>query len=242
MVATRKICAGERILAEAPLFTVELRDGLWMPHELWNAIRQLSFGDMARFLLLHNAHEGKLPHGTDRFQTNCMRMSGDTFGIFLQFSRINHQCRPNVAPMWDGKRQVQTVHAIKAIQRGEELGVCYAEPFGTSAERQRELKKWHGFDCACGHCKAGPAAVGKSDERRQRIRLILAAMDSGSYPADENKALLMVRHFPSARDMPNRISAITGREGFPADHGGRALPRAECLLRHGLLTGLCFWQ
>jgi hypothetical protein len=125
-----------------------------------------------------------MPPGTDRFQSNSQNMAGDTCGIFLDFSRINHYCTPNVTRCWHEDREVLTIHALKAIKQGTELGTSYKMAYGPRDERREELKKWWSFDCECETCRASPNAVEALDRRRQQSREITDAIIARRYGFD----------------------------------------------------------
>jgi hypothetical protein len=194
MIATRSITAGELILTEPLLFSVKLRDGDWNPMEISKSVFQLSPPDLVCFLSLHNAQEGKMPFGADRFQSNCTLLCDDSYGIFPTFSRINHHCSPNAIPKWHEDKQVLTVYAFKDVKQGEEFTVCYPPPFLTRDERRGELEKWWGFLCRCDTCGASPAAVRESDARRQRIKRIVSVAQRGRY----DKTVIGFLHLVSA--------------------------------------------
>ena len=77
------------------------------------------------------------------------------FGVFLKTSRFNHSCRPNAEYFWDedSEPEVQEVRAVRKIQEGEEITVCYSSFWPqTLAERQVTMAEEYNFRCGCDGC------------------------------------------------------------------------------------------
>lgn len=87
-------------------------------------------------------------------------------GLFLEYSHINHSCRPNVQNCFNATIGEETVHAIRDIDEGEELVTSYIGTSRTKEQRQELLKPWD-FICCCEVCE-GPGAAA-SESRRQRL-------------------------------------------------------------------------
>ncbi len=47
----------------------------------------------------------------------------------LRCARINHSCRPKCYAAWDPSRGRQTVHALRPIKSGEELGLVTRDTY-----------------------------------------------------------------------------------------------------------------
>ncbi|KXS98201.1 hypothetical protein AC578_285 [Pseudocercospora eumusae] len=101
-------------------------------------------------------------------------------GIFLQFSRINHSCIPNVQNSYNATIRKETVHAVRNIKAGEELSSCYVPPLRSRQQRQEALEQWS-FECHCDACD-GEAAILHERRRRALFQLdqALAIYESGS--------------------------------------------------------------
>jgi len=56
---------------------------------------------------------------------------GDEYRIAtsLRIARVNHACQPNAFSFWDETADVRILIALKDIQPGEEVTVCYYKPF-----------------------------------------------------------------------------------------------------------------
>ena len=76
-------------------------------------------------------------------------------GVFPTIARFNHSCIPNAEFSWSEKRGRQEVRAIKSIEIGEEISLCYFTSKWQleSAEVRREyLFDHYGFRCDCKAC------------------------------------------------------------------------------------------
>ncbi|KAJ7128864.1 hypothetical protein C8R46DRAFT_1017050 [Mycena filopes] len=92
--------------------------------------------------------------------------------VFLQTSRLNHSCSPNVILRFDPESFALTVHSIRPIAKGEEILHSYIDLTSTPtrAARRSLLRDLCHFECECSRCALPTdAAVRESDARRQRI-------------------------------------------------------------------------
>jgi hypothetical protein len=84
---------------------------------------------------------------------------------FEHYSRINRACKPNVHNSYNPTLQKLTVHAVRQINKGEEILTSYiAGTCHTRQQRQVGLNNW-GFECGCKCCK-GAKAVASEDRRK----------------------------------------------------------------------------
>ncbi|KAF8210557.1 hypothetical protein K438DRAFT_162539 [Mycena galopus ATCC 62051] len=93
--------------------------------------------------------------------------------LFLEASRFNHSCSPNVVHRFDPQSFTLTVHTIRPIAKDEEIVHSYIDLTSTATHDARRslLRKLYHFDCLCDRCTlTDVAAVQESDARRQRIR------------------------------------------------------------------------
>ncbi|XP_043860494.1 histone-lysine N-methyltransferase SMYD3 isoform X1 [Dromiciops gliroides] len=72
-------------------------------------------------------------------------------GLYPSMSLLNHSCDPNCAIVFEGPRLF--LRAVRNIQLGEELTICYLDVLAPSAERQKQLREQYCFDCDCPLCK-----------------------------------------------------------------------------------------
>ncbi|KAI1326959.1 hypothetical protein F5Y16DRAFT_373323 [Xylariaceae sp. FL0255] len=95
--------------------------------------------------------------------------------IFLETSRLNHSCDPNVGYHTRIERQDRheqgrwTGWAMRDIKEGEELCISYIQIYETKEKRQNDLKERWGFDCQCSRCE------GVEDMRTSQINEVWEA-------------------------------------------------------------------
>ncbi|KAG6026469.1 hypothetical protein E4U19_002594 [Claviceps sp. Clav32 group G5] len=191
LVATRKLPKGTRIIAERPLFT--------MPSEMSEEARRrfilqevnaLSKDQRHAFLSLHNIH--RFDDDADQYlgiwSTNALPMTeyngiedvqiGE--GIFLEASRINHDCESNTFHHWNNNIKRHTVHAIRDIDAGEEITLSYVDYLQNRELRKRTLKDYYDFTCSCRLCSL-PDKQSKQHYRKleQIVRLTLPILHCG---------------------------------------------------------------
>jgi hypothetical protein len=165
------------IVAEAPLFSIP-EDRINF-QSVATAVGGLSSEEVQKYVSLKNAdpeggHYGHPFLGI--FVTNAFPTDSDRGGIFLEVSRFNHSCLPNVRTSWDPDTNRMRVYALRDIAYGDEIFVSYIGSkilYGSSrAERQTRLMSRYMFTCACTACGLqGPVAVA-SDERRLQIKTL----------------------------------------------------------------------
>uniref|UniRef100_F7FRC7 [histone H3]-lysine(4) N-trimethyltransferase n=1 Tax=Monodelphis domestica TaxID=13616 RepID=F7FRC7_MONDO len=72
-------------------------------------------------------------------------------GLYPSMSLLNHSCDPNCVIVFEGPSLF--LRAVRDIQQGEELTICYLDVLMPSAERQKQLKEQYCFDCDCPGCE-----------------------------------------------------------------------------------------
>ena len=153
---------GTAIISEPPIITTyrDRRTDIVDTHAILEAFEQLSLREKAEYLELEpstadssedaimarfciNAFDdsGKRPHPDKQFM-----------GVYLQASKINHSCSPNVFATWvnDGDA-ISHIVALRDIMEGEELLVNYVDDEELE-ERQGKLLEGWGFVCKCKKC------------------------------------------------------------------------------------------
>ena len=76
-------------------------------------------------------------------------------GIFPTIARFNHSCVPNSEFAWNEKKQVQEVRALRKIETGEEITLCYFTSkwqLESAEVRKNYLFQSYGFYCDCKSC------------------------------------------------------------------------------------------
>jgi len=71
-------------------------------------------------------------------------------GIYPICSLLNHQCDPNCVAINNGK--VLEVRAIKPLNVGDEMSICYVNYLLPKLERKEKLQSQYYFDCQCEMC------------------------------------------------------------------------------------------
>jgi len=188
LFATQAIPAGTRIFTEAPIIAFTHPP---TPFEILTAVEELPLADKQAYLSLTYAHDldelptYSLPEGlsdisADRvkqlvaiFENNAFDIPGSSSGvpgagIFLQGTRIHHSCLPNVSHSWNKQLNAKVFHALRDLEKGEELTISYILPFQAREARQRYLLEKHGYVCQCVACDReaifGRASEGRSNE------------------------------------------------------------------------------
>ncbi|XP_038617029.1 histone-lysine N-methyltransferase SMYD3 isoform X1 [Tachyglossus aculeatus] len=72
-------------------------------------------------------------------------------GLYPSMSLLNHSCDPNCVIVFEGTSLF--LRAVREIQTGEELTICYLDVLLPSQERQKQLKEQYCFACDCIRCK-----------------------------------------------------------------------------------------
>ncbi|CAJ1416920.1 unnamed protein product, partial [Effrenium voratum] len=192
VVATEPLERGELILEEAPLLTFQdqsfdvlfgdlqeiLADDRAFEHwdESLKQSVQSNFSEesASKFWdLADTCGEEKTALGIAR--TNALGLTDESAGLFLNLSRFNHSCRPNVHHSWQEDRGIQVLKAVRDIPQGEELCISYLSFLTLCAprrERLGELSDRFGFDCECEACARSSA---NSDWQRERLSQLCAA-------------------------------------------------------------------
>jgi SET domain len=173
VVAIGPIAKGEVVLSEAPLFTQQLGWNMWT---IVQSLVHKTADEKCQFLELTNCHQGKLLLYMGIFKTNTLPCGNNDRGeraskggLFLQGSRFNSSCVPNVNNYWNERRQVIKFRALKAIAEGDELCIAYTTELKSRANRQTELWGNFGFECHCAACSLLGDELHASNHRRTTL-------------------------------------------------------------------------
>ncbi|GAA5968105.1 hypothetical protein JCM11641_003732 [Rhodosporidiobolus odoratus] len=174
VLATRTIQPGELVLAEEPLFKAGI---VSTEDSIARTVNSLSFTDREALLALSSGGRAGGKH-TAIFSNNAFGLGdhASVAGLFLQGSKFNHSCRPNVSRVWDEGKGVELFIASAPIKEGEELCIYYTDPLQSKTARQAELKAKFGFDCTCETCSLPAAQSKESDVRRRAVQAIVDAI------------------------------------------------------------------
>lgn len=184
LVARVNIPRGTRIVAEAPLFTLQNMPEVLIKREIATKLEALTGEQQRQFLSLHNNFPGENAF-SGIFRTNAFRCGPDFGAVYYTICLINHDCRPNAHNKWNPESEQQTIHATADILSGEEISICYLSKDTSTSVRQRELKQSFGFDCSCSLCSSPPQRLQESDTRRTEIQRLDATIGDTmmSFPA-----------------------------------------------------------
>ncbi|KAK4247323.1 hypothetical protein C7999DRAFT_32301 [Corynascus novoguineensis] len=198
LVSTIKIPKGTRILSERPLLRVPRSTnskellGVYLSKE----ILALSDDQRQAFFALYNTFEDETSQELGIVRTNALPLGSNASmgGIFLDASRINHSCIQNAQNTWNEDLQRLTIHAIRDINKGEEITIMYLQDRADRCTRQLALQKNFRFTCSCPLCSLSGPQLHLSDARLNEIlRLDKSIGDSIQIVASPLQALHDVR-------------------------------------------------
>lgn len=210
LVANRTIKRGEPIMVWQPTFMVhaKLTEAL-SPEEHRHvldaallklpAARRRAFsrqlgqfgGHRVSDILLTNSFQVAV--GGDRedeAQAGQGQGQGHHLGSFPDVSRINHDCRPNLAFRID-EHLAHRTHAVRDIYAGEELTLSYMNPFEAHAVRQRHILQSWGFACTCQHCAMSGDEIRASDARLDEMDELEAEL--GNFASNKASVAMVER-------------------------------------------------
>lgn len=165
--ATREFKAGDVIMREDIVLTVEAKQFDEAHVHVEAALSRMTANVLARFLSLHNEHSGNccavpLPHrASEIYQSNMLMLTSNIAGLGFHASRFNHSCEPNARHTFNAATKKLEMRALSPIRKGEEVFITYngseITPSTPRAKRQAELRKRYHFTCACAVCKQASA-------------------------------------------------------------------------------------
>jgi hypothetical protein len=186
-IAITRVAKGTRILSESPLFRVPRYtdpDLDQMGTALSTEIPALSDGQRQAFFSLHNAFEDERTRGHGIVRTNALPLGGGARmgGIFLEASRFNHSCIQNARHSWNEDLQRVNIHAIRDIDKGEEITTTYIERTNRAA-RQFTLQRDFRFTCACQLCSLPEPQRSLSDAKLDEMLRLDRSVNDGRHIA-----------------------------------------------------------
>jgi hypothetical protein len=174
LVATRKIPKGTRILSEEPIVRVPeaVLDGQILPASIRRQVDTLTPDQRQAFLSMHNIYaDDPASRYLGIIRTNALPFGDDVRegGIFLNACRINHACDNNAQKSWNDSIKRHTVHALRDIEKGEEITIYYLGVLNSRKDRQEALRRKFAFTCSCRLCSLPPDQSQESDRRLDEI-------------------------------------------------------------------------
>ncbi|KAI0203282.1 hypothetical protein F4808DRAFT_467377 [Astrocystis sublimbata] len=238
LVAIEKILQGTRILCEEPVVTIpqgesespRLRAAIAKQVDALEPSLRQAFLSM-RNIHPHNNSVEQLYWGIVKTNALPIESGGIDGAIFLEACRINHACDRNAQKNWNDNIKKHTVHALRDIEKGEEITIYYLGVDKSRDLRMKSLQDKFGFVCSCRLCSLPPEQSKESDRRLARIyqldNLVGQGVASGVFLSSPLKILQYV-------DEQIRLYNEQG----PNDSG---LPRAyfdaaQIVLAHGDLA------
>ncbi|KAM0344834.1 hypothetical protein ACHAPU_007216 [Fusarium lateritium] len=171
LIAAQKIPKGTRILSEKPILTFpeDATDSPAMRVYIRKQVDALTPDQREAFLAMQNIHPG----GADSQYLGIIRTNGlpmdNGSGIFLSACRINHACDNNAKKGWNENIKRHTVHALRDIDKGEEITITYLGILHNRRTRHEALLDKFRFNCSCRLCSLPPHLSAESDERLEEI-------------------------------------------------------------------------
>jgi len=203
LVALRDFAKGEVVLSDKALVKVHIGPpyASWTHQQALSVFRQVSKlnrDDRESLLQLSTRQDSKQPLVLRIVSNNCFNIDANTFGVFVNISRINHSCAPNCIDSDGSVDGEKRVLALRRISQGEELSLSYLHtPEGSKAMRAAELNYWN-FACTCELCECEERkesiqrenVVNMVGEVSGFISLLEKAQDGEPHMGDDQKRLL----------------------------------------------------
>ncbi|KAF2648360.1 SET domain-containing protein [Lophiostoma macrostomum CBS 122681] len=188
LVATEDILKGTRITSEVPIIALAHVASVEQLHDLINQqVGSLNQDQQREFLSLHNIYP--YTNHTERYhgiiRTNALPIGPDlaACSVFSQACRVNHACDHNATNFWNENINRVKIHAIRNIQKGEEITISYLKSHRNRQARQEELLRNFKFTCACRLCSLPTDQSNSIDVKLDRIHEIDGIIERGGVPA-----------------------------------------------------------
>ncbi|KAI5477705.1 hypothetical protein MNV49_005988 [Pseudohyphozyma bogoriensis] len=121
----------------------------------------------------------ELPPALGIFTTNAVATKADLGGMFLNLSRFNSSCRPNLSrPIWDPTTRRINTYALHDIEPSTELVWPYLSrdyEFDSIAQRREQFNNVFGFTCCCKGCLLEGEEKKESERRTRELRYLKEA-------------------------------------------------------------------
>merc|ERR1719239_9514 len=203
LVALRDFAKGEVVLSDKALVKVRVGPPYvsWTHQQAVSVLRQVSKlnrEERESLFQLSTRQDSKQPLILRIVSNNCFNIDENTFGVFLNISRINHSCAPNCIDSAGSDENEKRVLALRRIRQGEELSLSYLHaPEGSKAMRAAELNYWN-FNCTCELCVCEGRRESSLRENVVKmvgevsgfISLLEKAQDEEPHMGDDQKRLL----------------------------------------------------
>ncbi|OAV95013.1 hypothetical protein PTTG_06329 [Puccinia triticina 1-1 BBBD Race 1] len=193
-VASRRLESGELVINSRATLLVSVEEATYDRPD-WLQIRKLAVDLLpletrGRFARLHgdsDSEEEWISSAIDlnSFEINLGKDSDvPFFAVFINPSRLNHDCRPNTAFHVDSESLEIHMHALRIINPGEEMTISYRDMAQIREKRQEDISHY-GFECTCAHCRMNDAQANESDRRLIRLEALSSKLVDWNEPASE---------------------------------------------------------
>lgn len=181
VIATRDIAPGEIVIIERPILIYPLTVYVEAVEPFQQYAREsMDPRDWIKYHELVNVKDGCVSEfdgirATNAFTIKLKEDKEDYCGVFLESSRLNHSCGPNLQHSWDPGLFTFSLQAVRSIRAGQELTVAYEDLCSSRADRQFNLQRLYKFRCRCEHCEK-PSRTSNQDRRAAGVD-----MESGPF-------------------------------------------------------------
>lgn len=222
VIAARNITTGTRILTEEPFITVSTSpqndDSKLVDQILADRLKTLSPEQTRSIFGFNNSYEVAWVRLGDE----------DKAGFFPRIQRFRHACRPNAETTWNANIKRETIHALRDIERGEEITRSMIGALPQYEDRQKIL----GFKCGCELCRREDRY--DVDTYLREIRDFTRLIESGkanavsSIPLESKLDLVrrIMSHLPEyGIEVVSTAQAYSLAHGVASFHGDRERAR-----------------
>ncbi|KAI0835456.1 SET domain-containing protein [Hypoxylon sp. FL0890] len=200
-IANRTIRKDEVVMHQYPVIVRILDSRRWKQQDvlklLHRAAVQLPPKEARQMMKLAHSKGGYIVD--DIINTNAFGVvlgDADHSGLYLDVSRLNHACKPNMF-----SRFSSTTLGMEVVAYKDNLPLNFL-----SEQRQALVREW-GFNCTCSLCTS-PAETEISDRRRGRIQDLLAELDRPE-----------IRNHAAVKKRVDEILDLCNKEGLAAQVG-----------------------
>lgn len=186
--AARSFQRGDLVFAERPLYTLSKDQA---EQGMLEVMFRVSPSARKEFMSLHDSGTFPVPPEGDPIinnpqaaemvkirsiqDSNALGAGADKLVLGLRLARFNFSCAPNARYSWHDATRTMRLHALRTIEKGEEITFAFAtqdDMYGkTRKERQERLKPYN-FACLCAACTLPrPDQVGSDRRRKELLRL-----------------------------------------------------------------------
>ncbi|GIQ79800.1 hypothetical protein KIPB_000499 [Kipferlia bialata] len=171
LVAARDLKQGSLVVSELPVLFIPGKSNDLLVQEEFAKLHPKKQRQMMELFDVNSTHGGaKTPEGV--FITNAYRCPLGN-ALFPTAARINHSCAPNLTMTHredtQGRAMIRTACDVR---EGQELTLCYTDPWLCRQERHEYLERMYDFTCKCSTCSLTGEAMRESERRRERAAVL----------------------------------------------------------------------